>query len=125
MLAEDDADDQKLFCEFLSHRNDVLLLPVAENGVELLATLEQATADKLPDLIVLDQNMPKSNGLQTLVALKEHSRFSHLPVIIYSTYADEQLISSSKAAGAVLVIAKPFSKEGYHQMIETILEVVS
>ena len=125
LLAEDDADDQKLFCDFLSHRNDIVLMPVAENGVELLQTLDKTIDGILPDLIILDQNMPKSNGLQTLTALKEDTRYAHLPVVIYSTYADDQLISNSKAAGAALVLTKPVSKDGYNEMIETILQLVA
>lgn len=125
LLAEDDLDDQKLFCEFLSDRHDIVLLPVAENGVELLETLEKAAGKDLPDLIILDQNMPKSNGLQTLAALKNDDRYAHVPVIIYSTYADENLISNSKTAGAALIVEKPVSKEGYNEMIETILKAVT
>lgn len=125
LLAEDDADDQKLFNDFLSHRTDIELLPVAENGEELLEVLERITAGHLPHIIILDQNMPKCNGLQTLAALKENDRYAHLPVIIYSTYADEQLISSSKSAGAALVVTKPISKKGYEEMMDAVLEILA
>jgi CheY-like chemotaxis protein len=125
LLAEDDTDDQKLFCDFLAHRTDIVLMPVAENGVVLLEELEKIASDELPHIIILDQNMPKSNGLQTLAAIKEDSRFAHLPVIIYSTYTDDQLIQHSMASGAALVTAKPVSKKGYEQMIDTVLKVVT
>jgi DNA-binding NarL/FixJ family response regulator len=69
--------------------------------------------------------MPKSNGLQTLAALKAEDRYAHLPVVIYSTYADEQLISNSKAAGAALVLSKPVSKKGYEEMIDAILALLN
>ncbi|WP_121356831.1 response regulator [Flavisolibacter nicotianae] len=124
LLAEDDADDQKLFCDFLSHRQDIVIMPVVENGEELLTVLENTTSQDLPHVIVLDQNMPKRNGLQTLAALKAEARFSHLPVVIYSTYADEELVSNSMAAGAALVIAKPISKKGYEEMIDAILNLL-
>ena len=58
LLAEDDSDDQKLFCDFLLHRTDIVLMPVAENGAEALEILERTTDEELPDLIILDQNMP-------------------------------------------------------------------
>jgi CheY-like chemotaxis protein len=125
LLAEDDTDDQKLFCDFLSHRKDFVLMPVAENGVELMNVLEKTTNEELPHIIILDQNMPKSNGLQTLAALKAEDRYAHLPVVIYSTYADEQLISNSKAAGAALVLSKPVSKKGYEEMIDAILALLN
>ena len=123
LLAEDDGDDQQLFCEFLSHRKDTVLMPAAENGVELLETLEKAEDEELPDLIILDQNMPKLNGLQTLVAIKNNHRYAQVPVVIYSTYMDDQLIKKSKEAGASLVVTKPMSRQGYHEMMDTILKL--
>jgi CheY-like chemotaxis protein len=125
LLAEDDADDKALFCDFLAHRKDIELLPIAENGVELIDALHTFDDSDLPHVVILDQNMPKRNGLQTLAALKENNRFSHLPVVIYSTYTDEQLINSSHAAGAALVVAKPTSKQGYEEMIDAILQAIS
>ena len=125
LLAEDDSDDQKLFCDFLLHRTDIVLTPLAENGAEALEILERTTDEELPDLIILDQNMPKSNGLQTLAAIKAHDRLAHLPVVIYSTYTDDILVSKSMAEGAVLVIGKPVSKKGYEEMLDTVLKAVA
>ena len=124
LLAEDDADDQKLFVDFLAHRTDFQLLPVVENGVELLETLDTVDNKDLPDIIILDQNMPKSNGLQTLSILKQSERYEHLPVVIYSTYTDDQLITNSKNAGASMVLSKPVTKQGYEEMIDSILKLV-
>jgi CheY-like chemotaxis protein len=122
LLAEDDIDDKQLFFEFLGHRSDLQLLPVTENGVVLLQSLENITSiDALPDIIILDQNMPKKNGLQTLVHLKETPRYAHIPVVIYSTYTDQQLIVSCTAAGATAVLTKPISKDGYEEMMGEIL----
>jgi CheY-like chemotaxis protein len=125
LLAEDDADDKALFCSFLSHRTDIKLLPIAENGVEVMEVLDTLNPEELPDVIILDQNMPKRNGLQTLSALKEHHRYAHLPIVIYSTYTDEQLINSSSNAGAALVVSKPISKKGYEEMIDEIIQVIA
>lgn len=125
LLAEDDADDRLFFQEFLQSRPDVTLLPVVENGVELFDVLD-GTADKmaLPDAIILDQNMPKRNGLQTLQLLKRHHQYAHIPVMVYSTYADENLVRQSTAAGAAIVIPKPVTAEGYHHMIDTFFSVL-
>ena len=125
LLAEDDGDDQQLFCDFLSHRTDIVLMPATENGEELLEALEKAEDEELPDIIILDQNMPKLNGLQTLAAIKINDRYAHLPVVIYSTYMDEQLISKSKEAGADLALTKPVSRKGYDEMINGVLKLLS
>ncbi|MBD0332896.1 MAG: response regulator, partial [Chitinophagaceae bacterium] len=101
LLAEDDEDDQHFFNGFLQSRNDIILMSIVENGVLLIDLLESITdSEELPDLIILDQNMPKKNGLQTLQFLKEDKRYSHIPVIIYSTYTDENLIKNGSELGA-------------------------
>lgn len=123
LLAEDDADDQLLFHDFLHHRTDIDILPVTDNGVLLLASLENIDPiTLLPDLIILDQNMPKKNGLQTLKALKENNRYAHIPVMLYSTYTDQQLIKAGLENGAVAVLQKPLTKDGYDAMIDAFLK---
>ena len=123
LLAEDDIDDQKLFYDFLQHREDIVLMPVAENGVHLFDSLEKITrADDLPDLIILDQNMPKRSGLQTLQLLKTTNRYAHIPVMVYSTYTDQQLIKVSSEMGAFSVASKPVTKDGYDEMINCFLK---
>jgi len=122
LLAEDDPDDQILFYDFLSHREDIHILPAVENGVELLDLLDATKDDKeLPHLIILDQNMPKKNGLQTLAILKAHERYYRLPVVIYSTYIDEQLEKPCLQLGACMVYGKPHTKAGYEKMLNAFL----
>ena len=97
LLAEDDEDYKYFFMDFLQSRSDIILMPIVENGIALVELLEKLnTDDELPDFIILDQNMPKRNGLQTLQILKKQSRYAHIPVMIYSTYTDDQLIKKGK-----------------------------
>jgi CheY-like chemotaxis protein len=119
LLAEDDKDDQDFFHDFLHERQDILLLPIASNGEELLAYLDNTT--ELPDAIILDQNMPKLNGLQTLQQLKDTSRYSNITVMVYSTSTDESLIQKSNSLGATLVVSKPSSYRGYQRMIDELI----
>lgn len=122
LLAEDDLDDQNFFYDFLKHRSDIFIMDPVENGVELFFFLENIKEnEELPDLIILDQNMPKRNGLQTLQLLKETERYSHIPVMIYSTYTDEQLRKNSFQLGASTVETKPISKEEYNKMMDIFL----
>lgn len=121
ILAEDDPDDRELFELFLSNRTDISLLPSAGNGIELLAYLESSSEAELPELIILDQNMPMMNGKQTLQALNDHERFSNIPVVIYSTYADSNLITECKKLGARMVAMKPLDLAGYNKMMDDFL----
>ena len=120
LLAEDDLDDQLIFHDFLQNRKDVTLLPSAENGEEVFDFMNKKD---LPDLIILDQNMPKKNGLQTLQLLKENPEYSHIPVMIYSTYADQTLVQKSTDLGAALVYTKPVTASGYNEMIDAFLKL--
>lgn len=124
LLAEDDIDDQVFFHSFLHERQDILLLPPVENGEDLLEYLENISdREELPDIIVLDQNMPKLNGLQTLRILKSSGQYAHITVMIYSTYADENLIKQSMDSGAALVKTKPTSMEGYNRIIDELFKM--
>ena len=124
LVAEDDEDDQAFFSEFLKHRHDVSLLPIAENGEELIHQLERlyTTQAFLPDFIILDQNMPKRSGLQTLEYLKSHPRYMQIPVMLYSTYTDKALIEKGAELGACKVVAKPITTDGYNKMIEELFQ---
>jgi CheY-like chemotaxis protein len=124
LLAEDDPDDRGFFFQFLSQRQDVQLLPAAENGEEVFEYLEKAHNGAFPDLILLDQNMPKCNGLQTLTLLKTHLQYENIPVFVYSTYTDDYLVKQSLQLGARSVLEKPYSPEGYHKMIDNMLELI-
>jgi CheY-like chemotaxis protein len=125
LLAEDDADDQRLFLDFLNHRTDITLMPIVENGVELFELLQSLEESSLlPDLIILDQNMPKRNGVQTLELLKSTDDYQNIPVVVYSTYTDAQLIESCTGAGASIVTAKPLTKDGYNKMIDSFLALI-
>jgi CheY-like chemotaxis protein len=125
LLVEDDADDRDLFTTFFSERNEISLLPAVTNGLELIAYLKKVRSDhELPDLIVLDQNMPLMNGKQTLQFLKSDPRFAQIPAVIYSTYTDSNLIIDCKKLGASMVAVKPIDQEGYQKMMDDFLQVI-
>jgi CheY-like chemotaxis protein len=86
LLADDDREDQFIIAEAFEEIGVKDVLHFVENGENALSWLETCAAEgALPELIVLDLNMPKMNGTQTLLRLKEDVRFKHIPVIIYST----------------------------------------
>ena len=115
-------DDQNIFRDFLKDRPDLHLLTPVENGEALMETLLSKDDEKLPDIIILDQNMPKRNGLQTLQQLKQDERFANIPVVIYSTYTDQMLTKAALELGAYKVAAKPVSRAGYNEMMNDFLK---
>ena len=86
LLADDDPDDRSIIMDAMEVMNAGGWMKFAENGQKVLDILEEEFgADNTPQLIVLDLNMPKMNGTQTLGHLKRDDRFKNIPVIIYST----------------------------------------
>jgi len=86
LLADDDKEDQFIIAEAFEEIGIKDILHFVENGENALAWLDTCFSENtLPELIVLDLNMPKMNGTQTLLRLKEDPRFQHIPVVIYST----------------------------------------
>lgn len=125
LLVEDDSDDTELFYIFFSGRKDISILRALNNGLELIEYLMGLESDdELPDLIVIDQNMPLMNGIQTLQFLKSHDRFARIPAVIYSTYADDSLIVDGQKLGAGAVATKPVDDEGYQKMMDDFLGVL-
>lgn len=124
LLAEDDEDDRLFFTQAFAGDNGVEIT-ACENGVELLNRLRnKPSAEAPPGVIVLDQNMPKLNGLETLRLLKADESFSAIPVIIYSTYADDKLLKTGLSNGALLVLDKPSDKRGYDGLLEKIRKAI-
>lgn len=122
LLAEDDQDDRLIFVEFLEDRTDFALISIVENGVEIfefLSTLD--SENEYPQLIILDKNMPKINGVEALKLLKGDDRFKKISVVIYSTYIDQHLINTCTALGASAILPKPFTKSGYNEMMNEFL----
>jgi CheY-like chemotaxis protein len=76
------------------------------NGGELMQHLKFKPAEEMPDVIVLDYEMPKMNGKQVLKQLRSLPDFFSTPVIFYSDRIDEKLESELKELGAFCCIKK-------------------
>jgi CheY-like chemotaxis protein len=64
------------------------------------------------------------NGLNTLQFLKSNDRYAQIPVMVYSTYLNDILVTNCMNAGASLVLSKPEDKDGYHKMIADFFQVI-
>ena len=123
ILVDDDADDRYLFDIFFGDRPDLILMPSVCDGIELLDYLAHIDdSGEYPDLIVLDQNMPRMTGTQTLKVLKSSPQYKDIATVIYSTYTDQNLIMEGTLLGAKSVASKPMDKEGYSKMMDQFLK---
>ena len=125
LLADDDDDDREVFNTVISTKPDVTLIRCLENGREVIEFLDRLPEESLPDIIILDQNMPKMNGIETLEYLKAHDRYARITVAIYSTFTDARLVEKYRKLGAALVLTKPSRMEDYNTLVNNILNLLN
>lgn len=106
-LCEDDTDDVEFFQEALKAVEGNFNLTISSDGLELIEQLKKCNGT-LPDLIIIDINMPKMNGLETLKAIKKNPDFKSIPVVLYSTCAEEEYIQYAHENGAHYYFVKPY-----------------
>lgn len=110
LLADDDSEDRTMIQDTLKLLGAEDVLWTAENGEEVLSLLNQKLIfSQFPCLIILDLNMPKMNGTQTLGKLKNDQRFKDIPVIIYSTSVNPLEKEKCLLLGAHSFMTKPHS----------------
>ena len=85
LYADDDRDDITLVEEAFTSVNNIELI-TADNGEDALTYLKKLSLlDPNPCLIILDINMPKLNGKETLARIRQMDRFSKVPVVLFTT----------------------------------------
>jgi|ERR1700744_782057 len=125
LLADDDKDDRLFFKEALDELSLSVNLTTVNDGEELMQFLTKKDTN-LPTLIFLDINMPRKNGLECLTEIKLDEKLKKLPVIIFSTSMDPDMINLLYKKGAQHYIHKPseFSKlkKAIHDVLTLMLE---
>lgn len=118
LYADDDSDDHFFLSESISCSGLPADIVYLTDGHQVIHYLEKHH-DALPSLIVLDLNMPKLNGKQTLERLKKDTRFSDIPIIILSTSSNKQDEEFCTTKGAASYLVKPGHFGGYHEVVQT------
>jgi len=110
LFADDDAEDQFMILDAMELLDAGDVMWFVDNGENALNLLEEKFSESsIPCLIVLDLNMPKMNGTETLDRLKKDRRFEDIPVIIYSTSINPLEKERCLLLGAHSYITKPIS----------------
>lgn len=121
LLVEDNEGDILLTVEALEEGRIANVIEVARDGQEAINKLEvDLELNNLPDLILLDINLPKMNGHEVLEKLKKNDSFKHIPVIILSTSSSEMDILRSYNNHANCFITKPVEIDDFVKAIESI-----
>jgi len=111
LLIDDDAADQKLIRTSIGTVNPDITVQTANNAedaLELLRTIiiEQRQAD-LPNLILLDLNMPGMGGREFLRRVKTHDSLKRVPIVVLTSSKNEKDISESYLLQAAGYLHKP------------------
>lgn len=124
LLADDDVDDCLFFREALEELQLAVKLITANDGEELMQLLNQLSSS-LPDVLFLDLNMPRKNGFDCLTEIRENKKFELLPVIIFSTSYDGEVVNKLYEAGAHYYIRKPSEFSNIKKFIYQALKLLS
>lgn len=112
LVVDDDKEDHFIMLDYFKDFGIGDKVHFMENGKNALQYLEEVEDDEfLPNLIVLDLNMPILNGTQTLVQIKQTPRYKNIPVIIFSTSENETEKRKCLSFGAIDYMVKPTTME--------------
>lgn len=116
LLVEDNEGDIVLTNEVLEEIAVSVNLTVLKDGkeaIEFLSKTEAYAGTVLPDLVLLDINLPKKNGLEVLQYLKENEKLKHIPVIMLTTSSSERDVNLTYMNHANCFITKPSDVNDY------------
>jgi CheY-like chemotaxis protein len=126
LIIEDDQDDVFLFKRALDSARAILNHEIdceqVDNGLDaiFLVSREEIT-DKLPDVLVLDLNMPRLDGVKFLKSLRRSLLLKDLPVYVLTTSTAPAIHEEAMRAGADKVFVKPNDAEA---LLAIALEIV-
>jgi CheY-like chemotaxis protein len=121
LCVDDDPDDRDLVCYTIGEIDPSLKVAHAADGAEALRYLSKAKAeDALPCLVILDINMPKMDGKQTLAEIKKDGDLSELSVVVFSTSSNAIDKLYCERYGVELV-TKPSNMQNMHDEVKRLL----
>lgn len=121
MLVEDNPDDIAFTERVLRYNRIDRNLVLAADGNEALEALEKLVSEgKLPDLILLDINLPGISGIDLLTRIKQDSRFRQIPVVILTGSNVDDDIQRSYDLGASTYLVKPIFNDALMLVLQNL-----
>lgn len=125
LIADDDLDDLEMLEEALIEAAPDAVISKAVGGVRAVELLNGYTGATLPDLIVLDYNMPDMSGAEVLSYINEQKRYSAIPRVVFSTSDARRHVSDCLTKGAKKYFVKPNTKRELDEIALQMLSLIT
>lgn len=120
LLADDEENDRLLFVDALSELKTKTIVHTVNDGVELMEYLTKV-GSALPQLLFLDLNMPRKNGIECLKEIRANHKFNDMAIVIFSTSLSENDIEETLISGANVYINKPSTFDELKQALNKVV----
>lgn len=127
MMVEDNPDDQELARVALRRIEREVSTEFQHDGraaldrlVELAAPASGAKAE-LPDVVLLDLNTPRLDGVSMLRELRQHPMLGDLPVVVFTTSTAERDVRAAHEAGCNAFLVKPYSMGDLTRVLDGVI----
>lgn len=123
LLVEDNIGDARLTREALVDCAVACEIVHVRDGIEAMSFLRQEPPyeeAQLPDLILLDLNMPRMDGREFLAQMRQDARLTRIPVIVLTTSESRNDIESSYDLGANAYLIKPVDFSSFEQTVRVL-----
>jgi CheY-like chemotaxis protein len=124
LIADDDLDDVQLTKDcFIENKLPVRFNEVGDGQIlmdHLNGISKSSGSKELPQLILLDLNMPRKSGFEALKELKENDTLRKIPVVVFSTSIASKDIEKAYELGASCFVSKPNTLEEWCDKMGTL-----
>jgi CheY-like chemotaxis protein len=123
LMADDDDEDCSFAKEAIDASGAPAIFDAVKDGVELLDYLSKrflSDPSRLPGVILLDLNMPRKDGRESLLEIKSDPRLLSIPVIILTTSTEKKDMAFTAEAGADSFVSKPDTFSGWVKVMKLI-----
>ena len=117
LLIEDDRIEVLKLKRAIAEDFDNYILNIATNGNQAFTILD----NNIPEMIILDLNMPDTNGIDFLSLIKSNSNLKHIPIIVLTTSNNNKDIYNCYQLGIAGYVIKPLKYEEYVTKIKAII----
>lgn len=123
LVAEDDATDAFFLQRAFNRAGIPVQLHFVRDGQEAIDYLEgkgafaERSRHPLPDLLLLDLNMPRLNGFDVLAWIRRQPTLSQLEVVIFSSSGEPKDMNRAYGLGATAYLVKPHSVEELNELV--------